>query len=103
MPTTMSPVKPVARVWTAPGWAAAPVTKVDATVVQPEAVAVKLTVREKPAAGTSEALRAVIGVASTVIVLGDEQKAPVSTLSGALRLGSRKPVDVSIRVPTANT
>src|SRR4051812_10083364 len=103
MPTMMSPVKPVARVWTAPVLVAAPVTKVAGTLVQPEAAAVKLTMREKPAAGTSVALRAVIGVASIVIVLRDEQKAPCSVLVGTLRLGSRKPVEVSINVPTANT
>src|SRR3954468_13976240 len=103
MLTTISPVKPVSRVWTALGWVPAPVVKAAGMGVQPAAVAVKFTVFEKPAGGRPVEACATSGLAATVIVLRDVQKVPWSTLGGADRSVRRKPVERSTRTPTAKT
>src|SRR3954469_516405 len=103
MLTTISPVKPVSRSWTALGLVPAPVVKNAGAGVQPSAVAVKFTVSEKPAGGDPVEACATRGVAPTVIVLRDVQKVPWSTLGGADRSVRRKPVERSTRTPTAKT
>src|SRR4051794_269083 len=103
MLTMMSPMKPVSRVCTALGLEDAPVVKAAGAGVHPAAVAVKLTVLEKPAGATAAKDCATSGVAETVIVLRDVQKVPWSTLAGAERSVRSRPVERSTSTPTPNT